>query len=252
MAKKSTSRVNLPIPKNENQKQYINAMQTAPMVVTLGPAGTGKTYLAAIMAAYMLKKGMVRQVIVTRPLIKTKSSNSAGFLPGTLEEKMAPWCAPVLETLEDTLGKAVYESQVRNGNIRVVALEHIRGRSFRDAFVLLDEAQNCSYDEIKAFVTRIGERCTVVVNGDVTQSDLNRSDSGLSTLVNILGYAHKLRKFSPLIEFTSDDVVRSGLCQMWVQEFEQREKPQVEVEDREGLDKTLLNGNGIDYELRTL
>jgi phosphate starvation-inducible PhoH-like protein len=211
----------LPTPKNNTQKTYVNAIKTYPMVVSLGPAGTGKSFLAAAYAAYYLKDKKIDKIILTRPTVPT--GRSIGHFPGTLEEKMDPWCKPILLTLQQFLGKGDYDCQVKNGNIEIVPFETIRGRSFDNAFVILDEAQNCTYDEIKAFVTRSGENCTTLINGDVTQSDLGRSDNGLSAIVEMLRYSKRLSKFVALVEFTSEDIVRSGLCQLWVQEFEKED-----------------------------
>lgn len=216
----------LPKPKTDTQKLYINSIKTAPMAVALGPAGTGKTYMAACYAAAFLKDGTVRKIIVTRPTVPT--GRSIGFFPGDLNDKMQPWCVPILKTIEEFLGKGDFESQVKNGNIEIVPFETIRGRSFENCFVILDEAQNATVEEIKAFTTRIGEYSKAVINGDITQTDIGYA-SGLRLIVDMVKNSDDdrgLKKFVPIVEFTSDDIVRSGLCQLWVEEFEEYEKNQ--------------------------
>jgi phosphate starvation-inducible protein PhoH and related proteins len=142
---------------------------------------------------------------------------SLGFFPGSLEDKFAPWAAPVVDAIKDRIGKAAYEIALKRGDIEMVPFEVMRGRSWKEAFVLLDEAQNTTPAEIKTFLTRVGEDCLVVINGDVGQCDLNEA-SGLSTVL------HLIRSQSlpvPVIEFGSEDIVRSDLCAMWVRAFDE-------------------------------
>ena len=219
----------LPTPKTENQKLYLNCMRNSPMTIGSGPAGCGKSYLAATTAGHMLKEKKVNRIVLTRPTVPT--GRSIGFFPGTLEEKMDPWCKPILNTLQEYLGKGDFECKLKNKNIEIVPFETIRGRSFEDAFVILDEAQNTTFDEMKAFVTRSGENCTVVINGDVTQSDLKKSDNGLIAVTQIVKNSARLKKWVSLVEFNSNDIVRSGLCQMWVQEFEELDFTWVKATD---------------------
>lgn len=233
MAKKKTTKsVQLPTPKTEAQKLLITSIKSKPMVIASGPAGTGKSFLTSSLAADYLKRGIVKKVIVTRPTVPT--GRSIGFFPGSLEEKMEPWCKPILGTLEESLGKGAYESQIKNGNIEIVPFETIRGRSFEDCFVILDEAQNCTIEEIKAFVTRQGENSTTVINGDVTQSDIGGVNNGLSKIIGLVRNSKSLSKFVSVINFTCDDIVRSGMCQLWVEAFEG-----IERENVEGLERLL-------------
>lgn len=232
----------IPTPKTENQKLYINAIQHNPMVVSLGPAGTGKSYIAACMAGNALKSKKVSRIVLTRPNIPT--GKSIGFFPGSLQEKMEPWCRPILDTLRAYLGQGDYDCQVKNGNIEVVPFETIRGRSFDNCFIILDEAQNCSYEEIKAFVTRSGDYSTTIINGDVTQTDLNRYSNGLSSIVDMLRNNESLRKSVALIEFDKDDIVRSGLCQLWVEAFEKKEEPLKKIVSKPSLGKK-TNPSGL-------
>jgi phosphate starvation-inducible PhoH-like protein len=197
------------------QADYIEALRTSPQVVVLGPAGTGKTWIAAAHAADLYRRRQLSKIILTRPNVPC--GRSLGFFPGSLQDKFAPWAAPVVEVIKERIGKAAYEIALKNGDIEMVPFEVMRGRSWKDAFVLLDEAQNASAAEIKTFLTRVGEDCTVVINGDVSQCDLNEA-SGLSTVLHLI----KSRMLPvPVIEFTNEDIVRSGLCAMWVRAFEE-------------------------------
>jgi phosphate starvation-inducible PhoH-like protein len=200
---------------NPNQAEYIDALRASPQVVVMGPAGTGKTWIAATYAADLLRNRKISKIILTRPNVPC--GRSLGFFPGSIEDKFAPWAAPVIEAIKDRIGKAAYEIAVKHGNIEMVPFEVMRGRSWKDAFVLLDEAQNTTPAEIKTFLTRIGEDCTVVINGDVSQCDLPDA-SGLRT---VLGLIKNKGLPVPVIEFTRDDIVRSGLCAMWVRAFDE-------------------------------
>jgi phosphate starvation-inducible protein PhoH and related proteins len=199
---------------NETQAQYLDSLRTCQQTFVLGPAGTGKTWLAATYAADLYRSGDISKIILTRPNVPC--GRSLGFFPGSMEDKFAPWAVPVVDAIRDRLGPAVYDVAVKNGAIEVVPFEVMRGRSWRQAFVLLDEAQNTTVAEIKMFLTRIGEDCISVVNGDVAQCDLP-GHSGLRAAIDLVR-AHDLP--TPVIEFTVDDVVRSGLCAMWVRAFE--------------------------------
>jgi phosphate starvation-inducible protein PhoH and related proteins len=200
---------------NQTQADYLEALARSRQVIVLGPAGTGKTWIAAGRAAEQLRKGEIDRIILTRPNVPC--GRTLGFFPGTLQAKFAPWTAPVTEAIADRIGKAACEIALKNGDIEVVPFEVMRGRSWKNAFVLLDEAQNCTFAEIKTFLTRIGEDCTVVINGDVSQCDLDEA-SGLNTVLRLVA-AQRLPV--PVIEFTSDDVVRSGICAMWVRAFDE-------------------------------
>ena len=200
-------------PKTEMQKRYIEAITNFTQTISLGCAGTGKTYIASTMAAALYMQGKVNKIILTRPNVP--SSRSLGSFPGTLEEKMAPWAAPVVEVLRNYMGGA-YENAVRNGAIIVAPFETMRGSSFKDAFVIMDEAQNTTPEEMKMFTTRIGENCHIVINGDIKQSDI-RTASGLSTIIEL---AQRFNLPVPVIEFTINDVVRSPECKMWIEAFD--------------------------------
>jgi len=200
---------------NPTQADYLDALRSSPQVVVLGPAGTGKTWIAATHAADLYRNRQVGKIILSRPNVPC--GRSLGFFPGSIEDKFAPWAVPVVDAIKERIGVAAYQIALKRGDIEMVPLEVMRGRSWKDAFVLLDEAQNTTPAEIKTFLTRVGEDCMVVINGDVSQCDLNEA-SGLSTVL------HLIRSRSlpvPVIEFGLDDIVRSGLCAMWVRAFEE-------------------------------
>ncbi len=200
---------------NATQSEYLNRLRSHEQVFVLGPAGTGKTWLAATHAADLYRRGDISRIILTRPNVPC--GRSLGFFPGSMEDKFAPWTVPVTDAIRERLGQAVYDLAVKNGAIEVVPFEVMRGRSWRDAFVLLDEAQNTTVAEIKMFLTRIGEGCITVVNGDIAQCDLP-VDSGLRRAIELV---REQGLPVPVVEFTIDDVVRSGLCGMWVRAFEE-------------------------------
>lgn len=208
-----TSRLVSLVAKNDTQKLYINELKTEPVVVVLGPSGTGKTYCAAVHAANLYSAKKISKIIITRPAVSV--GKSLGALPGSLDEKFGPWLAPVLDVLIDTLGKGVVETAMKNGNIEMAPLEYVRGRSFSDAMILLDEAQNTTVQEMMMFLTRIGDNCKVVINGDIKQSDI-KEQSGLSKVLHL---AKKYDMNVPVIEFTVDDIVRSDTCKQWVIAF---------------------------------
>lgn len=199
---------------NPTQADYLAALRTASQVVVLGPAGTGKTWIAATYAADLYRNGRVRKIILTRPNVPC--GRSLGYFPGSMEDKFAPWATPVVEAIRERIGQAAYDIALKHGDIEMVPFEVMRGRSWKDAFVLLDEAQNTTPAEIKTFLTRVGEDCTVVVNGDVSQCDLDQA-SGLGTVLDLI----RSRALPiPVVEFTLDDIVRSGVCAMWVRAFD--------------------------------
>lgn len=200
-------------PRNTNQQLYLDALIQHNQVMVFGPAGTGKTYCVATFAAnqYHLKK--IDKIVITRPHVSV--GKDIGYLPGTLEEKAAPWALPVLDVLEKHLGKGVVETGLKNQNIEIAPLALMRGRSFADTFVVCDEAQNITLPELKMLVTRIGEGSKLVLNGDIQQSDLKEAD-GLSKIVHL---AKKYMLPIPIIEFTVDDIVRSDICKEWIKVF---------------------------------
>lgn len=201
-------------PLNDNQALYLKALHSSEQVIVCGYSGTGKTYIAATYAANLYAMKVVNRIILTRPNVSV--GKDLGYFPGTLEEKFAPWATPVLDVLNEQLGKGVVETGIKNGNIELAPLSTMRGRSFHDAFVILDEAQNTTVPEIKMFLTRVGKDCKVVINGDIKQSDIN-TQSGLSKIIHL---AKKYQLPVPVIEFGVDDIVRGEMCKAWIKAFE--------------------------------
>ncbi len=199
---------------NPAQAEYLDALRECAQVVVIGPAGTGKTWIAATFAADLYRQRKIGKIILTRPNVPC--GRSLGFFPGSLEEKFAPWATPVVEAIKERIGSAAYDIALKNGDIEMAPFEVMRGRTFKNAFVLLDEAQNTTPSEIKTFLTRIGEDCTTVINGDVSQCDLDAC-SGLGKIIELID-AQRLPV--PVVRFTTDDIVRSGICGMWVRAFE--------------------------------
>tara|TARA_A100001015_G_scaffold309936_1_gene410309 strand:+ start:287 stop:994 length:708 start_codon:yes stop_codon:yes gene_type:complete len=200
-------------PRTNTQKLFIDALKEHSQVFVLGPAGTGKTYVTATYAAdlYILKK--IDKIVITRPHVAV--GKDLGYLPGSLEEKTYPWALPVLDVLEKHLGKGTVDTAIKNGNIEMAPLALMRGRSFDDSFIIVDETQNITTHELKMLLTRVGENSTIVLNGDVQQSDLKEAD-GLSKVIHL---AKKYTLPVPVIEFGVDDIIRSDICAEWVKVF---------------------------------
>ncbi|MCI4678975.1 PhoH family protein [Rhodoblastus acidophilus] len=199
---------------NPTQAQYLAALRSSQQVVVLGPAGTGKTWIAATYAADLYRAGQIDKIILTRPNVPC--GRSLGFFPGSLQEKFAPWAVPITDAIKERIGDGAFDIAVKRGDIEMAPFEVMRGRSWKNAFILLDEAQNTTVGEIKTFLTRVGENCISVVNGDVNQSDIQQA-SGLRKMIELIR-AHGLPV--PVVEFELEDIVRSGLCAMWVRAFE--------------------------------
>ena len=200
-------------PLTDRQGQYIAALTGSQMTIVLGPAGTGKTFVAATIAADRLRNREIGKIILTRPNVA--SGKSLGYFPGTLEEKIGPWVVPFTEVIRDRMGQGAFEIAMKRGDIEIVPFEVMRGRTFRNAFVILDEAQNTTPEEMKMFLTRIGEGSTIVVNGDIAQSDLKQT-SGLKMALSLTS---RFNLPISVVEFDIDDIVRSDLCALWVKAF---------------------------------
>jgi phosphate starvation-inducible PhoH-like protein len=188
----------------EAQGQYISAMMTSSLVFGIGPAGTGKTYCAAAYAAQQLVDKRIDKIIITRPNIEVGAG--MGFLPGELEEKYAPFLAPFREIMIERMGVGTYEYALKAEKISPRPLGYMRGATFNDAIVILDEAQNTTPAEMKMFLTRIGKNCVTIVDGDPQQCDLD----GPSGLVDAMQRLCGIPGIS-IVEFTENDIVRSGI-----------------------------------------
>jgi phosphate starvation-inducible PhoH-like protein len=201
------------IPKTETQGKYLKALTTSDQVVVFGPSGTGKTYVVASMAASLYYTKKINKVVITRPHVAV--GEKLGYLPGDLREKCEPWALPVLDVLDKHLGKGTVDTGMKNGNIEVAPMAMMRGRSFENAFIICDEAQNITFHELKMLLTRVGEGSKLVLNGDIMQSDLKEADG----LTQVLKLIEKYDMPIPVIEFGVDDIVRSRMTKMWVETF---------------------------------
>ena len=206
-------------PKTKRQREYVEAIKKFDIVFAVGPAGTGKTYLAVWQAKEALSKGEVRRIILTRPAIE--AGESLGFLPGTMYEKIAPYLRPLYDALYDMMEAEVIEKYIDTGIIEVAPLAYMRGRTLNDAFIILDEAQNCTAEQMKMFLTRLGFDSKAVITGDITQSDLpGGKPTGLlqaqELFRGILGI-----KF---IYLTGYDIVRHELVQKIIEAYNKLSK----------------------------
>lgn len=198
--------------KTDGQLRLIRAIKASPQVLVSGPAGTGKSYIPSVIAADWLREGKVQKIVLCRPMVSV--GRSMGFLPGDQDEKTQPWMLPLLEPLIERLGKSYVEHAMKSGKIEMAPLETMRGRTFSKAFVIVDEAQNCTLHELKMLVTRIGEDTQLVIDGDIAQTDLR--ESGLSQLL-LLAKKHAIDCVS--VELGLEDVVRSGVVRQWLTAF---------------------------------
>jgi phosphate starvation-inducible PhoH-like protein len=205
-------------PKTVNQKQYVDSIRNHTVTFGIGPAGTGKTFLAVAMAAASLSRGDVSRVILTRPAVE--AGERLGFLPGDIQAKVDPYLRPLFDALYDMLDPEKVNSYFERGTIEVAPLAFMRGRTLNDSFVILDEAQNTSPEQMKMFLTRLGFGSKVVVTGDITQIDLERgSRSGLVEVGSILNAVQDIS----FIRFGGEDVVRHKLVQRIVEAYGEAE-----------------------------
>ena len=207
-------------PKTLNQKRYVDAIDAHTIVFGIGPAGTGKTYLAMAKAVNALQTKQVSRIILTRPAVE--AGERLGFLPGTLSEKIDPYLRPLYDALHDMMDPELIPKLMASGVIEVAPLAYMRGRSLNDAFIILDEAQNTTGEQMKMFLTRLGFGSKVVVTGDVTQIDLpGGARSGLRAAVDILDGIDDIH----VAELTSADVVRHRLVSEIVDAYARYEEP---------------------------
>jgi phosphate starvation-inducible PhoH-like protein len=192
-------------PKTLGQKKYVDAIDEATIVFGIGPAGTGKTYLAMAKAVQSLQRKEISRIILTRPAVE--AGERLGFLPGTLNDKIDPYLRPLFDALHEMLEPESIPKLLAAGTIEVAPLAYMRGRTLNDSFIILDEAQNTTPEQMKMFLTRLGFNSKMVVTGDITQVDLPTGSSGLRTAVEVLSKVDGMH-FATL---TSEDVVRHSL-----------------------------------------
>ncbi len=205
--------------KTLGQREFVEAIKRSTVIFGVGPAGTGKTYLAVAMAVSAYKSGEVNKIILTRPAIE--AGEKLGFLPGDLQEKVDPYLRPLYDALQEMFGVESYLSLIERGIIEIAPLAYMRGRTLSQSFIILDEAQNTTNEQMKMFLTRMGEGSKIVVNGDLTQIDLPRGAvSGLKQAIEILDGIEGIA----VCRLTERDVVRHELVQKIVLAYEKREK----------------------------
>ena len=201
--------------KTSGQRKYINAIDKTDLVICVGPAGTGKTYLSVAKAVMAYKSKAVERIILTRPAVE--AGEKLGFLPGDLQNKVDPYLRPVYDALQDMLGYENYQKLMERGVIEVAPLAYMRGRTLNNAFIILDEAQNTTVEQMKMFLTRMGEGSKVIVNGDSTQIDLPAHTR--SGLLNALDVLKEVEGVS-IIRLSGKDIVRHDLVQRIVNAYD--------------------------------
>ena len=214
-------------PKTLGQKNYVRAIAEHTVTLGIGPAGTGKTYLAVAAAVAAFREKSVNRIILTRPAVE--AGERLGFLPGDLQSKVDPYLRPLYDALFDMLGPETYNNYLEKGNIEVAPLAYMRGRTLDDSFIILDEAQNTSREQMKMFLTRLGFNSKMVITGDVTQIDLPADKtSGLKEAMRVLEGVDDIA----ICRFTGADVVRHALVQQIIEAYEKYEKKPGEGEKR--------------------
>ena len=202
------------IPRSENQKDYVRALRQSDIVISAGPAGTGKTFLAVAVGLTMLLEKKIERLILSRPAVE--AGERLGFLPGDMKEKVDPYLRPLYDSLYDLFDFEKIQRMIELGDIEIAPLAFMRGRTLKNSFAILDEAQNATDTQIKMFLTRIGENSKIVVNGDPTQIDLqNKNTSGLARSKELLGHLDEIS----VVDFDHSDVVRHPLVSKIVKAY---------------------------------
>ena len=202
------------IPRSEKQKKYVRALRQSDIIISAGPAGTGKTFLAVAVGLTMLLEKKIERIILSRPAVE--AGERLGFLPGDMKEKVDPYLRPLYDSLYDLFDFEKIQRMIEIGDIEIAPLAFMRGRTLKNSFAILDEAQNASDTQIKMFLTRIGENSTIVVNGDPSQIDLpNKNMSGLDKSKKILSHLNEIS----IIDFDHSDVVRHPLVSKIVKAY---------------------------------
>jgi phosphate starvation-inducible PhoH-like protein len=192
-------------PQNDNQRRLLEAMEDHPLTLAIGPAGTGKTYLAIATAVRQLEEGRIDRIVLSRPAVE--AGESLGYLPGTMEEKLLPYLRPLYDALSDRTGGKRLKALIADGTIEIAPIAYMRGRTLNNCFVVIDEAQNCTYGQIKMLLTRLGWHSRMVITGDPDQSDLLPGVSGLSDIARRLEALDDIA----VVQLTDRDVVRHPL-----------------------------------------
>ena len=202
------------IPRSEKQKDYVRALNYSDIIISAGPAGTGKTFLAVAVALTMLLEKKIEKIILSRPAVE--AGERLGFLPGDMREKVDPYLRPLYDSLYDLLDFEKIQKKIEVGDIEIAPLAFMRGRTLKNSFAILDEAQNATDTQIKMFLTRIGENSKIVINGDPSQIDLpNKSISGLDRSKKLLGHIKEIST----VDFNHNDVVRHPLVSKIVKAY---------------------------------
>lgn len=223
--------------RSDAQRNYLELINSNQIVIGVGPAGTGKTFLPVKFAAQQLDASRIKRIIVVRPIIE--AGGGLGFLPGDEADKTAPYKVPFLEVLEEHYGKAALEAKLNGAHPSIVFVppEFIRGRTFNDAFVILDEAQNMTCDQMKTFLTRLGEDTQCVIQGDIDQVDI-KEPSGLVEAMEVLGGLDSVG----IMEFAEEDIVRSGICKAILLRYRRHRAAKEALEAEQG--KPAVKGKG--------
>lgn len=213
-----TARGKIIRPKTLGQKKYVDAIKKSSIVFGVGPAGTGKTYLAVALAVYALKNKEIDKIILTRPAVE--AGEKLGFLPGDLNEKVDPYLRPLFDALQEMMGQEAYQRHIERGSIEIAPLAYMRGRTLSNSFIILDEAQNTTREQMKMFLTRMGENSRIVVTGDITQIDLPHNvTSGMADAIDVLKDVEGIE----IVRLTAKDVVRHELVTKIIQAYEKAE-----------------------------
>lgn len=226
-----TARGKIIRPKTLGQKKYVDAIKRSSIVFGVGPAGTGKTYLAVALAVYALKNKEIDKIILTRPAVE--AGEKLGFLPGDMNEKVDPYLRPLFDALQEIMGQDAYLRHIERGSIEIAPLAYMRGRTLSNSFIILDEAQNTTKEQMKMFLTRMGENSRIVVTGDVTQIDLPKNvKSGMIDAIEVLDGVEGIE----IVKLTAKDVVRHELVTRIIQAYEKAESARAKVAKEESDD----------------
>lgn len=226
-----TARGKIIRPKTLGQKKYVDAIKKSSIVFGVGPAGTGKTYLAVALAVYALKNREIDKIILTRPAVE--AGEKLGFLPGDMNEKVDPYLRPLFDALQEMMGQDAYLRHIERGSIEIAPLAYMRGRTLSNSFIILDEAQNTTREQMKMFLTRMGENSRIVVTGDVTQIDLPKNvKSGMIDAIEVLDGVDGI----DIVKLTAKDVVRHELVTRIIQAYEKAESARAKVANEQKSD----------------